>query len=1133
MIRLQTILAIARAEMRLTRRLVRYWVFVSLAVLVGAVAFAYYGLLHYFVSAFSATAAVINPRYLVGAISLYYQAFYLIGLVFLGYDVRARDKRERMHEVLDSLPCSNLELVLGKFLGILIPSWVPLGLLALGFVITGWITGVSIEPYSLVTFVTFMIVPAFVFTLGLVFLGSLLLRHRGIAAVVLLAVLGGLVTGMVLSPVWLGPVFDIMGLSVFQFPSDITPMLMDGEGWLHQLGVLCCGVGLLFFAAAVHPRKDDSSLAGTAGTGLVTFLIGVSLMGSCVLVRHGALNQAAEWRQAHEQRRDDPAPDIDAMNGSVRVDPGRSLQVDLEIVFHAPEGSGLDTALFTLNPGYEVDGVSDAGGDLDYTFDKGFLEVTLPAGLDPGASRTISMQFHGSPDANFAYLDAAMNFQELSGRDNQMFLLGDLPHIFDPRYVALMPGVRWLPAAGAEIGRNDPTIRPVDFFKLDLSIDLPLGWTAVAAGKRREQDGAGEGRALYRFTPSAPVPEVALVASRFQAYTAEIGGVHAELLLHESHLDNIEVFSDTGGKILEYIEEKLNNGSEVGLDYPYESLSMVEVPNRLRGFAGGWRLDTTLAPPSMVMVRESSFPTAQFAMHFKDASEFEDTDGGVSQAKLDYLIRFFDNDFSGGNPFIGSTRNFFGNQTAPRGPEGIPLDFVFEDLSRRLIVDRQAYFSAFLFDRDMGQTISQSLGQFFSSGGQGDFVDTLTEAATSRTAVWDRVLDVSLADMDPWEDPAATIDVLTLKGGAMSRSMLDELGREETGKFMAALRARKQGSSFTREDLLEAGKETGVDLESWLDVWIDNTDLPGFLVTETDAYRLEDTEDGSPRYQARVTIVNEERVPGLVRVDYRILRAGGEPDIGTSGPVRIPPGGAVEIGMVASAAPRALSIVPYLSLNRGKFVARLPDVDEESSRDDDPFRGVREVEWQEPDTGIVVVDDLDEGFSVEESGGGSGLRIAGKKSEDEETDQGLPVFQFNQRSTRWSRFANQNAYGKYRHTLAVIRAGKGDRHAVFTALIPSGGSWDLELHMPETRGLFFMSGIEDWHLAIEDGGVSHEATFDAAAGESGWNNVGSYDLTGGEVVVRLSDKSEGRVVVADAIRWVPSSDAARAEKAGS
>ena len=47
------------------------------------------------------------------------------------------------------------------------------------------------------------------------------------------------------------------------------------------------------------------------------------------------------------------------------------------------------------------------------------------------------------------------------------------------------------------------------------------------------------------------------------------------------------------------------------------------------------------------------------------------------------------------------------------------------------------------------------------------------------------------------------------------------------------------------------------------------------------------------------------------------------------------------------------------------------------------------------------------------------------------------------------------------------------------------------------------------------------AAEDAKAGEPGWNVLDSFELSGGEVNVEVSDFSEGRLVVADAIRWTP------------
>ena len=60
-----------------------------------------------------------------------YLVIFIIGSIFLGFDVRARDQRERVAEVLDSRPYTNLELMVGKLVALLAASWVPLVVLAI------------------------------------------------------------------------------------------------------------------------------------------------------------------------------------------------------------------------------------------------------------------------------------------------------------------------------------------------------------------------------------------------------------------------------------------------------------------------------------------------------------------------------------------------------------------------------------------------------------------------------------------------------------------------------------------------------------------------------------------------------------------------------------------------------------------------------------------------------------------------------------------------------------------------------------------------------------------------------------------------------------------------------------------
>ena len=72
MIRPGMVWGVARAESRLCRRLVRYWVFQSLAAAVGIALYLYYFFLHYQLSSYSATAAMLNPRYLISVVGIYY-----------------------------------------------------------------------------------------------------------------------------------------------------------------------------------------------------------------------------------------------------------------------------------------------------------------------------------------------------------------------------------------------------------------------------------------------------------------------------------------------------------------------------------------------------------------------------------------------------------------------------------------------------------------------------------------------------------------------------------------------------------------------------------------------------------------------------------------------------------------------------------------------------------------------------------------------------------------------------------------------------------------------------------------------------------------------------------------------------
>ena len=379
MISLNNIRVVAQMEARLTRRLARYWVFLVLAYLFGLFVYFYYSAINAFGSALSPTIGLINPRYLVSGFGTAYLTGFTIGIIFLGFDIRARDVRESIVEVLDSRPITNLELVAGRFLGLFLSAWIPVLILVLLIQGLGWIlpllgspVGRTVEPVSFVYFLLLMAVPGFAFCFGLVFLVTLLVRHRLVAALVCIAILVGLYWAAIESPAPLQSFFDYLGMYQTIFPSDLVTVLTRPGGWMQRGGVLVIALALVGLASAIHPRLDGGNRRRICAVSVIVLAAGFLMLAGVWQQRVSNLNRLAQWRSAHEARADETFARIKSMQGNIEIKPGKSMNVTLHMTVQAPEDKDLKSILLTLNPGFEISRVSLAGNDVkDIKFDNG------------------------------------------------------------------------------------------------------------------------------------------------------------------------------------------------------------------------------------------------------------------------------------------------------------------------------------------------------------------------------------------------------------------------------------------------------------------------------------------------------------------------------------------------------------------------------------------------------------------------------------------------------------------------------------------------------------------------------------------------------------------------------------------
>ncbi|MYA17739.1 MAG: hypothetical protein F4Z28_13745 [Gammaproteobacteria bacterium] len=566
----------------------------------------------------------------------------------------------------------------------------------------------------------------------------------------------------------------------------------------------------------------------------------------------------------------------------------------------------------------------------------------------------------------------------------------------------------------------------------------------------------------------------------------------------------------------------LKGAAERGLGYPYKAFTMVEVPSRLRGYGGGWQMDTALFPPGLALLPEHGFPT-RFARVYRDRRYSFGVSPTLPSEEADrkqgMLWRLFALESAAEAP-QHAVRNAF--PAGARGPGAMAVDALCRILAVRTLWrlyddESKALFAAHRFARPA--TDGNPLRQFVWGGGP-----ERMPIMPNEPHVWETAERVALTDVADLEDGGLAMDVLALRVGETAKIITDRYGYDRVADLLAALRRRSPGAGILAQDLSRAGVEAGMDLDRLLGDWLNATDMPAFRASPVEAFRIGDDEDGTPRYQALVKVRNDRPVPGLVRFTAVGRREASDNRVwSSSDPFPVPGESAIEVGLVTSDPLEVLWLRSYLSLNRAEQRLAVPPVDKTVLNDREPLDGARPSVWHPTSQGIVV-DDLDDGFSVDSTT--DAMRFGQTRDQEfAQTDRGLPVYRGVLESW-WMRQALPTAWGRYRRTVGRIAPGRGDSRAVFAAELPERGRWRLQYHVPSLRVVGLGStawGPQDEqgmvHVEVVAGQTKETVDFDVDEAETGWNEIDVFDLPAGTVTVSVSNKTSGATVVADAIRW--------------
>jgi len=126
--------------------------------------------------------------------------------------------------------------------------------------------------------------------------------------------------------------------------------------------------------------------------------------------------------------------------------------------------------------------------------------------------------------------------------------------------------------------------------------------------------------------------------------------------------------------------------------------------------------------------------------------------------------------------------------------------------------------------------------------------------------------------------------------------------------------------------------------------------------------------------------------------------------------------------------------------------------------------------------------------------------------------------------TAWTAVTNSDFYGEYIRSAYYIKAGDGNLKAQWHVPIKKPGYYDVYFYFYKQRG--FGRGRDrgeekgEYHFTIygEDG--AEESALESQNADGGWNHLGSYYFPSDTALIELSNKSELRMIFADAVKLV-------------
>ena len=1073
-----------------------------------------------------------------------------IVVIFLASDFLKRDKKLDTNEVLYTRSMSNLEYIIGKTWGILrLFLGFNIVILSIGMLMNIISKSMSIDLMSYISYLLIISVPTIIFSLGLAFVLMSLIRNQAITFLLLLGIAA-------LDMFWLwyrmGSIFDYMAFGIPVFKSGVIGF--DNLRFIvnQRLLYFFLGMALVLATVLLFKRLPQSRFHRMLTIiFLVLFMIGAlvcgfntySLYNNSKIFKTRVIDTNRKYEDKNFATVTDAAIDF--------IHKEKSFEATAVLKIINQNRVPLDRYLFSLNPSLTVSKVTADGRELKFTKTNQIIEIDPGKVLNPGKTDSLQIFYSGTINESFCYPNYSDNFKETPYRI--IFLNVNKRQAFlDKKYVLLTPETHWYPVAALNYYPDNPARIKIDFTRYTLRVKTEEGLTAVSQGRMKTESGY----TLYK--PENPLTGLTLSIGNYVSDSLNVDSVtyiSYHFPGHDYYKKDLSEIKDTLPNLVSGIMRDLE--TNFSTKYPFKTLSLVEVPVQFYSYPKKNTQTRAEVQPSMVLLPEklSTIENAGFNKRFNRQKKRMARNNQVITDK-ELQVRLF-------NDFI---RNVFISGENYRFVNGVPSN---EPLRYRL--GPSFYFfknNFYSSDYPVINAVFESHLQHLTQQGQTDGFMAGFGALSDNDKANLILKKTSFRDLLARNPRGDTLRiVLTVKGDWFFNLLRSKAGIYEFKPWFSEYIDSHRFESIDIQKFNQDFKDKfGFDFYPQLSAWFNSREQPGFLITDIKASEV--IIGNRSRYQVTFIASNHEPVAGLFNVSFRtggandllskkiqlekmqVQSSGGNKflmDIKGRGMdadditkiVFLEPNEAKKIGIVLDAEPRAMMINTLFAKNIPGEISLPVNEIIKARGDTKEFSGEETLASVPPysDPSEIIVDNEDEGFISSKQNTSSPLKKLLRIS----NEKGKTYMKISMWNTPdyWQSVVLTTYWGKYIRSAVYTRAGTGDKKITWTTIIKEPGYYDIYSYVGKsvermtgkngsgTGGSGDSNGdkekddtYKDMHYQIyTDQGID-DVTLDYNNAEGGWNNLGRFWLRADTSKVVLTNKSSGRIVIGDAIKWV-------------